>query len=89
MKAEESLIREKFGDAPTRWAPEEMLCEAHACNEVTSAVYLTEREAAGDDGSFFFREWLQLMGLEEPKSGQGIGQALEHDRLGERLRRSR
>jgi len=62
--ADESLIREKFAGLDSRRTPEEFLCENHECNEVTTSIYVSEREINGGDGRFFLREFLRMMGLD-------------------------
>jgi hypothetical protein len=40
-----ALIKQVFGEADLRSAPQEMICEGFECFEVTSALYLTPDEA--------------------------------------------
>lgn len=64
---DETLIREKFANASTRWSPEEMLCENSECNEVTLSIYLSEQDITNDNGKKFQQEILYLLGLERPQ----------------------
>lgn len=61
--ADEPLVREKFAGLAARRTPEQFLCESHECNEVTTSIYVTEREIADGGGRWFFREFADLMGL--------------------------
>lgn len=41
---DEEIINKHFKDTPTRWSPEQVLCEGDECNEVTRGLYLTYEE---------------------------------------------
>jgi len=63
---DDEIIDRNFDPGSARWSPEEMLCEDNECNEVTSAIYLTEMDVLSNDGKQLIEEVKHMFGIDLP-----------------------
>jgi hypothetical protein len=60
---DQSVIDTQFKDAPTRWSPEQYLCNGGACDEITKGIYITPDELNGKGTINFASELKYGVGL--------------------------
>src|SRR5690606_6373174 len=61
---DQSVIDEHFKEAPTRWSPEQVICENDECNEVTRGSYLTRGEPEAKEADILYHELIYGLGIE-------------------------
>jgi hypothetical protein len=62
---DQSVIDKHFSNVPSRWVPEQYLCEDQECNEITKGIYLTSSEIQDPGSSILHKELLHGFSLED------------------------
>ncbi len=62
---DQQVIDKNFRDTPSRWGPEEYLCEENECVEVTSGIYINADEAKDIKSSKLIDELKFRFGLDK------------------------